>query len=84
MSLVSNAWARSQAFSLVFEILFERHVGVLRAVLDVGQFDFAQRRADRRDVQPYSFSRCRIFWISGIVSCMTFFTPEPTSMKRRL
>jgi hypothetical protein len=33
---------------------------------------------------PYSSSRRRIRWISDSVSFMTFFTPRPASMFRRL
>ena len=36
---------------VLLQIFLERHVGVLRAVLDVEQLDLADRRADRRDVQ---------------------------------
>ena len=34
------------------QVLVERHVSVFRAVLDVHQFDLADRRTDRRDIQP--------------------------------
>ena len=34
--------------------------------------------------RPYSSSRWRICWISALVSFITFLTPSPASMKRRL
>ena len=40
------------ALDLFVEILFERYVAVLAAVLDVGQLDLADRRTDRGHVQP--------------------------------
>ena len=38
-------------FDFFFQVLLERHVGVLGAVVDVEQLDLADRRADRGDVQ---------------------------------
>ena len=37
---------------VLLQVFLERHVGVLRAVVDVEQLDLADRRADRGHVQP--------------------------------
>ena len=52
MSLVSKAWASSQARgNVLVEVFLEGDVDVLGAVVNVQELDLADRRADRGDVQ---------------------------------
>ena len=66
------------------QVLLERHVDVLRAVVDVASFTLPIGEPIDETFSPYSSCRWRIFWISAGVSFITFLTPSPTSMKRML
>ena len=43
------------AADILLQVLLERHVAIVGPVVDVEQFDFADRRADARYAQPVLF-----------------------------